>query len=88
MPYIKDDDRIKYYKHFRDFPEIKTKGELEYLIFRMMMLYMKGKENRYSILHDCTYSAMHCADEFRRRFLDKRENEARQENGDIHNIVI
>jgi hypothetical protein len=86
MPYIKQEDRDKY----KDFSEclskyitIKSKGELEYLIFSCMMKYMSDKEKRYSTLHDCTYAAQHCADEFRRRFLDKREDQARDENGDI-----
>jgi len=48
-----------------------------------MQKYMQHREKRYSILHDCVYAAMHCADEFRRRFLDKREDEARETNGDV-----
>lgn len=48
-----------------------------------MQKYMKNKEFRYSVLHDCTYAAQHCADEFRRRNLDVRENEARDKNGDV-----
>jgi hypothetical protein len=85
MPYIKQEDRDQY----KEFSEclnkstIKSKGELEYLIFSCMIKYMSDKEKRYSTLHDCTYAAQHCADEFRRRFLDKREDQARNENGDI-----
>jgi hypothetical protein len=44
---------------------------------------MKTRDQRYSTLHDCVYAAMHCADDFRRRYLDKREDQARQANGDI-----
>ena len=44
---------------------------------------MKTKPYKYSDLHDCVYAAQHCADEFRRRYLDKREDRARKENGDI-----
>ena len=60
-----------------------TKGELEYCIFKLMKTYMKDKPSRYSVLHDCTYASMHCADEFRRRYLDKREDDAISENGDV-----
>ncbi len=86
MPYIKEEDRIK----FRDvineidaLSSIKTKGELEYLIFTLMIRYKDTHEVNYSSLHDCCYAAAHCADEFRRRFLDVREDEARDLNGDI-----
>jgi hypothetical protein len=44
---------------------------------------MENKEFRYTTLHDCVYAVAHCSDEFRRRFLDKREDQAIQENGDI-----
>lgn len=83
MPYIKLEDREKYYEMLKLCQMIKTKGELEYLIFWFMKQYMVDKEQKYSTLHDCVYAAMHCADEFRRRFLDRREDAARHENGDI-----
>lgn len=86
MPYIKKENREKY-KKFQEAlkydTEIKTKGELEYLIFLVMVAYMKSKPKKYSELHDTVYAAMHCSDEFRHRFLDRREDEARDENGDI-----
>lgn len=62
---------------------IQTKGDLEYLIYSLMRQYMATRENRYSNLHDTVYAAMHCADEYRRRYLDKREDEAIAANGDI-----
>lgn len=83
MPYIKGFDRVPYDKGLDVITEIKTKGDLEYCIFKLMKLYMKNKEMTYTELHNCTYAAMHCADEFRRRFLDSRENEAMSKNGDI-----
>jgi len=83
MPYIKKEER-KDFDYFLDkIQAINTKGELEYCLFKLMKIYMKNKEIRYSTLHDCTYAAMHCADEFRRRYLDKREDEAMNTNGDI-----
>lgn len=90
MPYIKQEDRKKYDK-LRDvlfsevdgIKEIETKGDLEYLIYSLMQKYMSTRERRYSTLHDCVYATQHCADEFRRRNLDKREDEARETNGDI-----
>jgi len=83
MPYIKPDSREKYDHILRDMSTIDTKGDLEYCIFKLMVHYMQSRSSRYTDLHDCCYAAMHCADEFRRRFLDKREDAACNENGDI-----
>ena len=83
MPYIKQEDRQKFNKILKQLPEMKTKGELEYCVFYLMKKYMKNRKFRYTNLHDCVYAVMHCADEFRRLYLDKREDEARKENGDI-----
>ena len=83
MPYIKKEDREKFQEFLHQVPVPKTKGELEYCIFYLMQEYKDYHPEKYSDLHDCTYAAQHCADEFRRRFLDKREDEARKENGDI-----
>jgi len=62
---------------------MKVKGELEYCIYKLMVRYMKTRERKYSELHDTVYSAMHCADEYRRWNLDTREDTARATNGDI-----
>jgi hypothetical protein len=90
MPYISKADRQRYMEIdkaiFRQ-PEISTKGDLEFLIFRLMLKFMETRERKYSTLHDCCYAAQHCADEFRRRFLDIRENEALETNGDIKEII-
>ena len=83
MPYIKQEDRPQYNVVLDKLPEIKTKGDLEYCIFKVMKKFMETREKRYSNYHDCVYGAGHCSDEYRRRFLDKREDEAREENGDI-----
>ena len=83
MPYIKHADRLNYNYLLDQFKKIDSKGELEYIIFSLMQIYMRDKDWRYSTLHDCVYAAAHCSDEFRRRFLDKREDEAILENGDI-----
>lgn len=83
MPYIKQEDRIKFEEILSEIPYFKTKGELEYCIFYLMDHYMDTRDVNYTNLHDTVYSAIHCGDEFRRRFLDKREDEARLTNGDI-----
>lgn len=83
MPYIKQEDRKKFDEALDRIEAIATKGELEYCIFKLMLKYMENKELRYSTLHDTAYAAAHCSDEFRRRFLDKREDMAMSENGDV-----
>jgi len=83
MPYIKQERRPQFDKGLDKIKDIETKGDLEYCIFKLMVKFMKTKEFRYSTLHDCVYAAMHCADEYRRRNLDKREDTAKEENGDI-----
>lgn len=87
MPYINQERRIVYKNLFKDIHDpdkhIDTKGDLEYLIFKLMKVYMNDKDFRYSTLHDVVYAVEHCADEFRRRFLDKREDDAREQNGDV-----
>ncbi len=83
MPYIKQENRKVYDEVLNQMPVIKTKGDLEYCVFKLMTQFMKFREFKYSTLHEVVYAVMHCADEYRRRFLDKRENEAREANGDI-----
>ncbi len=86
MPYVDQKSRAKYAEitnKIYDLKEIETKGDLEYLVFVLMRKFMSTRERRYSTLHDCVYAIAHCADEFRRRFLDKREDEAISTNGDI-----
>jgi hypothetical protein len=62
---------------------MQKKGELEYCLFYTMLKYMLDKERNYSNYHDTTYAAYHCGHEFKRRFLDKREDFAMKKNGDI-----
>jgi len=83
MPYIEQDARNKYLPILKEIQQIETKGDLEYCITVLMNIFMFTREHRYSPLHDCVYATMHCADEFRRRHLDKREDIAIEMNGDI-----
>lgn len=86
MPYVDQNSRAKYStitNQIYDLEKIETKGDLEYLVFVLMKKFMSTREFRYSTLHEVVYATMHCADEYRRRYLDKREDEARETNGDI-----
>jgi len=84
VPYIKFENRVKYDKALNDLSNIETKGDLEYCVFRLMQNYRLIHGEKYAQLHDCVYAVQHCSDEFRRRFLDIREDQARKENGDIN----
>ena len=83
MPYIKQSKRKKYERVLKNILEIDNKGDLEFCVSYLMKIFMKNRDFRYSTLHDCTYAVQHCADEFRRLNLDKREDEAREKNGEI-----
>ena len=83
MPYIKKQFRKQYDEIINGLPNIESKGDLEYIVTKVMKKFMKTRERRYSTLHEVVYAVMHCADEYRRRYLDKREDEAIIENGDV-----
>ena len=83
MPYIKSELRGKYDACLNLMPSIDNKGDLEYCVFKLMKKFMSTREFKYSTLHEVVYADKHCADEYRRRYLDKREDEAISTNGDI-----
>jgi len=83
MPYIKKEFRGKYDLIIDNLPEIEGKGDLEYIVFKIMKKFMSTREFRYSTLHEVVYAIMHCSDEYRRRYLDKREDSALKDNGDV-----
>lgn len=88
MPYITKDNREEYDGVLDQLAKIHTKGDLEYCIARLMNVFMKTREQRYANLHDCAYAAQHSCDEFRRRFLDKREDDAIASNGDVYDFLL
>ena len=83
MPYIKKELREPYGTIIGNLPDIQTKGELEYCVFKLIKKYMSTREYKYNNLHNAIYAAIHAGEEFKRRFLDLRENQAMIENGDI-----
>lgn len=83
MPYIDKERRPVFNKVLSQLPDMETKGELEYCIFYLMRRYMHKLAVKYSNLHDTVYAAYHCGHEFKRRFLDEREDDAKDFNGDI-----
>jgi len=83
MPYIDPIFGNQYDEILNQMPNIDSKGDLEYCVFKLMKRFMVNREFRYSTLHEVVYATQHCADEYRRRYLDKREDEAIESNGDV-----
>ena len=84
MPYIESGKRAYYDQYLEKLHNIGSKGELEYCIFKLLKYYVATRDINYSNLHDATYACIHAGEEFRRRFLDKREDAAIEKNGDIN----
>ena len=83
MPYIKQENRVKFDEILKNIPPFANKGELEYCIYSLMCHYMLNRDFCYTELHNATYAAIHCGDEFRRQHLDAREDDAIMTNGAI-----
>jgi len=83
MPYIEPHIRPFYDGVLNEIQEIKTKGDLEYCIFKLLLAYMKTRKGNYTNLHDAVYAAIHAGEEFKRRLLDVREDAAIELNGDL-----
>ena len=63
-PYIPQTDRKQFDEVLNKLTSIAHKGELEYCVFKLMLIYMVDKEERYSNLHDAVYATVHAAHEF------------------------
>ncbi len=83
MPYIKPHKRYVYDYVLNQLNQIGSKGDLEYCIFKLFKIYMLNRKNSYTDLHNAVYAIVHVGEEVKRRFLDVREDEAMEENGDI-----
>jgi len=84
MPHTKQQDREPYKEVVNKLTHIqfKTKGDLEYLIYCCLAIYKESRETNYVNLHDAVYAAHHAGDEFKRRYLDVREDRAANQNGE------
>lgn len=84
MPHINYNQREKYEKIISALKntQIETKGDLEYIVYNVIKQYMSTRGYRYSNLHDAVYGAIHAGEEFKRLYLDKREDEAISINGE------
>ena len=83
MPYIPEEERTKFNDMITATPSMKSKGELEYILYKTAITYMEDKVYNYTNMHDVVSAIQHVAHEFQRRYLDIREDQAIKENGDI-----
>jgi len=89
MPYILKPDRLKFNDILEvlesKIPEIKNAGELNYLITKICLTYLKQKGLKYQNINEIV-GVLECAkQEFYRRIATPYENEkiANPENGDV-----
>jgi len=62
---------------------INSRGDLNYIYFYMARKYLDKKGYTYHPISDTKAAARDSADELNRRFMNKREDKAIEENGDV-----
>jgi len=84
MPHINQTQRSLYTNLIYELSNvtIDNKGDLEFIIYNVLKQYMKSREKRYSTYHDAVYGGIHACEEYKRLYLDKREDKAISENGE------
>ena len=84
MPHINKEQRELYSTLLSEIlrTEILNKGDLEYLVYNLMKQFMATREKRYGTYHEAVYATIHSAEEYKRLYLDKREDKAIAENGE------
>ena len=88
MPYIKQEDRAKFDPFLHALERYVTQwglsnGELNYLMTRLAMLYIKRHGTTYNTLSDAV-KAFECAKlEFYRRHVTPYEDKKIEQNGDV-----
>lgn len=85
MPYIKQEDRIKFKTEIKNLSEnIETAGELNYVISKLLHNYLDKKNLCYQTLNEIQ-GVISCATfEFNRRVVSPYEDKKIKENGDIN----
>lgn len=83
MPYIKQEDRVKFEPALAVMPDISGPGELNYLFTWLISWYISRRGLRYQTINDII-GAFECAKrEFQRRIVDSYEDYKMRENGDV-----
>lgn len=87
MPYINKNKRLSY-----DFglnalekQEIENAGDLNYLITKLALIYLKKHKLSYNVVNDIMGAINGSLMEFYRRIIGGMEDNKIQENGDVYN---
>ena len=85
MPYIKKEDRERFnaFTRLLDEQEIKSPGELNYLITTLVHRYLNMKPESYGMYNDAIGALEGAKLELYRRHVAQYENEKIKENGDV-----
>lgn len=84
MPYIHQNDRIKFDDHIKSLIEnINNKGELTYCLYTLMVKFFRKCDLSYTNISSVKSSGQDATDEFTRKYLNPYEDRKIKENGDI-----
>lgn len=84
MPYIKKIDREKFEESLHDIAiNIKSKGEFNYCIYKLMKLFIYYNKENYDNYATCMSSVVGALLEFNRREISEYEDRKIEENGDV-----
>jgi hypothetical protein len=85
MPYIKKEDRDRFnaFTRLLDEQDIRTPGELNYLITMMVHKYLNQKPESYVMYNDAVGALEGAKLELYRRHVASYEDEKIKENGDV-----
>jgi len=93
MPYIKQEDRLKYDKQIDSLVEELSKcdkqnikGHHNYIMFTLALKLLKHLGKRYATLQDIMGTFESCKLEFYRRIVGPHEDHAVWKNGDVKEI--
>jgi hypothetical protein len=62
---------------------LESAGELNYVVFRLIKLYLEKNGTNYQNMNDIVGALDNCKDEFRRRIQHPYEDEKIEQNGDV-----
>jgi len=86
MPYIKFNEKMKFDKLLNKLgkQDISNTGQLNYILTRVILLYLKQHGAKYATVNDILGALDGCSKEFYRRFVSEYENIKAQDNGDVY----
>jgi len=82
MPYIEDNFRKGILERHEESPD--NKGELNFVLTKQMLLYVRDHGLSYSTLNDISGAMTESLAEFRRRVIGPYEDQKRKCNGDVY----